>query len=357
MKMKNDIIKRILILFISIITVISCSRDDIVLKSEHGFPDKPVNLVMFNSKYDDYNSDIAPGEYDMYPLIFSSNRNSKGRNYDFNIFSLGMGYPFDEDIVSIRESAGITSTHSHLNQIIDEVNTEDNQFGPYIYYLPESSDPHEEEFLFFYAQGKPDELDIKYWFHELTKAPTYQDKFYEYKWSGPFDLKSINTDNFSEGYISIQSDKIHFCSNRTGNYDIYEKEIPSSTSIFEFLNSENNGDFIQIVELNSNADDKCPFIVDNFMVFASDREGGFGGFDLWYSVNENGIWSSPVNFGENINSDFDEYRPIFKKYDDIKNDIMIFSSNRPGGKGGFDLYYIGIHETKSLLSGKNIFRP
>jgi hypothetical protein len=28
------------------------------------------------------------------------------------------------------------------------------------------------------------------------------------------------------------------------------------------------------------------------------------------------------------------------------NDLMIFSSNRPGGKGGFDLYYAGIPRRK-----------
>lgn len=39
----------------------------------------------------------------------------------------------------------------------------------------------------------------------------------------------------------------------------------------------------------------------------------------------------------------DEYRPIVRsdkwKFD---NNMMIFSSNRPGGKGGFDLYFVGI---------------
>lgn len=331
---------------IFLVIISSCNPDNIELKSKQGFPDKPVNLAIFNSKYDDYNSDISPGEYDMYAFIFSSNRNSKGENYDLNIFSLDMSYPFDEDVATISESAGKTSTHIYLNEIIEGVNTKENEFGPFLYYLPKSTDSQNEEFLFFYAQGKPDELDIKYWYHELTKAPTQQDKFREYKWSGPFNLKSTNTDNFSEGYISIQNDKIYFCSNRSGNYDIYQKQISSGTFILQFLNAENNEDFSQIVELNSNADDKCPFIVDNFMVFASNRDGGFGGYDLWYSINENGIWSTPVNFGANINSEFDEYRPIFKKYDDIQNDIMIFSSNRPGGKGGFDLYYVGIHETK-----------
>lgn len=341
--MNNNKTEIFLILFIIFFVVLSCNRDHIVLKSKHGFPDKPVNLAMFNSKYDDYNSDIAPGVYDMYAFIFSSNRNSRGKNYDLNIFSLAMGYPIDEDIVSISESAGKTSTHVYLGEIMSDVNTADNQFGPYIYYLPESIDLHGEEFAFFYAQGEPDELNIKYWLHELVDEPTIHNR---YKWSGPFELKSINTDEFSEAYISIQGDKIYFCSNSTGNYEIFQKKIPSNSTILEFLNSKNNKDIEQVAKLSSTSDDKCPFIVDDVMVFASNRDGGFGGYDLWYSVNENGIWSSPVNFGENINSEFDEYRPIFKKYDGIKNDVMIFSSNRPGGKGGFDLYYVGITETK-----------
>ena len=336
---KTELFLPLIFLFVS---VLSCSPD-IVLKSDHGFPDEPVNLEMFNSKYDDYNSDMAPGEYDMYSFIFSSNRNSKGKDYDFNIFSLGMSYPFDKDVVSISESAGITSTHNYIKEIIDDINTTANEFGPYIYYLPESTDPHNEEFIFFYAQGEKDELDIKYWIHELVEEPTIHNR---YKWSGPFGLNSINTNRFSEGYISIQDDKIYYCSNSSGNYKIYQIEIPVNNTIKEFLSSENNLNNSQLVEINGNGDDKCPFVVDNFMVFASNREGGFGGYDLWYSINIQGFWSSPVNFGEKINSEFDEYRPIFKKYDDIKNDIMIFSSNRPGGKGGFDLYYVGINETK-----------
>ena len=87
-------------------------------------------------------------------------------------------------------------------------------------------------------------------------------------------------------------------------------------------------------------------MLDDFMVFASNRAGGFGGYDLWYSKKINGQWEEPQNFGSNINSEFDEYRPIVRKYENINNDLMIFSSNRKGGLGGFDLYYVGITATK-----------
>ncbi|MBP6977918.1 MAG: hypothetical protein PHD61_01805 [Bacteroidales bacterium] len=78
------------------------------------------------------------------------------------------------------------------------------------------------------------------------------------------------------------------------------------------------------------------------MVFASNRDGGFGGYDLYYSRRENDTWTAPVNFGEKINTAFDEYRPIVLMVSGFTNELMFFSSNRPGGNGGFDLYYTGI---------------
>jgi hypothetical protein len=79
------------------------------------------------------------------------------------------------------------------------------------------------------------------------------------------------------------------------------------------------------------------------LIFTSNRPGGYGGFDLYYSKYENGNWSAPTNFGSKINSPFDEYRPIlFDEEIDFEKDMMVFSSNRTGGKGGFDLYFVGI---------------
>jgi len=94
--------------------------------------------------------------------------------------------------------------------------------------------------------------------------------------------------------------------------------------------------------LSSESDDKCPFISNDMLVFTSNRTGGYGGFDLYYSRRENGKWSTPVNFGPKINTAYDEYRPIIRPEYGFTNDFMLFSSNRPGGKGGFDLYYVGI---------------
>ena len=332
--------------FITILSLFvfnSCNPDDIEFISAHGFPDIPVNLSIFNSKYDDYNSDVPPGQYDMWPLIFSSNSTSKDKDFDFKMFTMEMSYPFDEDLVTIRESAGTSSTQVYLSEIIDDVNTTDNQFGPLVYYLPESMDPHKEEFIFFYAEGIEDLLNLKYWTHLLVEEPTIHNR---YQWSGPFSVKSINTMDHCEAYITIQAGEVYYCSNRKGNYEICKKKIPAEYELIEFLHTDNENidDVAEI--LNSDADDKCPYFEENFMVFASNRIGGYGGYDLWYSVRENGYWGVPENFGSQINSEYDEYRPVFRKYDKIENDLMVFSSNRPGGQGGFDLYYVGIDTSK-----------
>jgi len=52
----------------------------------------------------------------------------------------------------------------------------------------------------------------------------------------------------------------------------------------------------------------------------------------------------PANFGPAIKTAYDEFRPIIipTQPDLFLNDMLIFSSNRPGGKGGFDLYYTGM---------------
>lgn len=124
------------------------------------------------------------------------------------------------------------------------------------------------------------------------------------------------------------------------------------------------------------------------IVFSSDRPGGYGLMDLYYSTFDGNEWSEPMNLGEDINtpgnevfpflgqdnflffssdgykksSDLDIYKvaysadgfqkpivlpsPINSKYDDLsiildfEGHNGFFSSNRPGGKGKDDIYNI-----------------
>jgi hypothetical protein len=72
-----------------------------------------------------------------------------------------------------------------------------------------------------------------------------------------------------------------------------------------------------------------------FLYFVSDREGSFGGTDIWVcTIDSNGNFGNPVNCGNKINSKANEITPFFNPIDGQ----LYFSSDRKNGFGGFDIY-------------------
>ncbi len=70
------------------------------------------------------------------------------------------------------------------------------------------------------------------------------------------------------------------------------------------------------------------------LIFSSDRNGGVGGFDLWQvKWNENGSSEIPINLGDEINTPGDELYPFLRS-----NETLYFSSDFHPGFGGFDLF-------------------
>lgn len=74
------------------------------------------------------------------------------------------------------------------------------------------------------------------------------------------------------------------------------------------------------------------------LVFSSDKPGGFGETDLYYSVRINGNWENPVNLGPKINTPGKEEFASFTNQQSNGN-FLIFSSTGREGLGGLDLYY------------------
>ncbi len=70
------------------------------------------------------------------------------------------------------------------------------------------------------------------------------------------------------------------------------------------------------------------------IVFASTRPGGEGGVDLWVSeLREDRTWSVPVNLGSTVNTGDDEITPSF-----ASADTLLYATNGQGGLGGFDIF-------------------
>ncbi|MGD2033452.1 MAG: hypothetical protein PVF73_00230, partial [Bacteroidales bacterium] len=277
-----------------------------------------------------------------YDFIFSSNRNSMGNDFDILLFPVSIAYPYEEDVLTISVSSGTTTGFSFFKSMLEKINTSDNEFGPYTFNCNLNSDPGNSEYLFLYAREESNNLNLCFVVNEPDPTGRSLNGYIQ---TGPYNVEIINTDIYNEGYISVANDKIYYCSDKEGNFNIYQKDINNTVNLVDFLTQPyEQGDKIDI--LSSDEQDKCPYVADSFMVFTSNRQGGSGGFDLYYSKLSNGEWSEPQNFGSTINSEYDEYRPIVRLYKTIPNDLMIFSSNREGGLGGYDLYYLGITETR-----------
>jgi tetratricopeptide (TPR) repeat protein len=80
------------------------------------------------------------------------------------------------------------------------------------------------------------------------------------------------------------------------------------------------------------------------LIFSSDRDGGFGGTDLYISRKKiNGDWTLPENLGGYINTKFDEDGPFIHP----DGNKLYFSSKGHNSMGGYDIFYSEFLENKN----------
>ena len=303
-------------------------------------PSTPQNLADFNSSADDYNS-TAPTLGRFIPLCFSTNRYSNGNQFDVIYKPMVVSFGKSTGEFRILNAYAEWGIYQHYGEIfqnaLSKINTEANELGPN-FIVNNSMANQGYEYLFMYASDEEGDFDIGFTFKRQQDSIFME--------SIPIEFINSEFDDLYP-FVDFEQGKFFFCSNRENDkFDIYTINLvdPNNSLLEEFLYPNQN----MIVKnniLSSDLDDKCPYIYDNTMVFTSNRPGGYGGFDLYKSIYKNGEWTTPVNLGPNVNSEADEYRPILinEGVDPNKN-MMIFSSNREGGMGGFDLYYVGINQ-------------
>lgn len=92
------------------------------------------------------------------------------------------------------------------------------------------------------------------------------------------------------------------------------------------------------------------------LFFTSDRPGGFGGLDIYRSdKDEKGEWGPAVNLGPTINSIYDEETPFV--VGDKGNYTLYFSSQGHYSMGGFDVFYSNLLKNGKWSTPINIGYP
>jgi hypothetical protein len=308
----------------------SCKKTENPIKFPKGtFPDTTtVALTDINSEFDDYNLDLHQ-LYSSVILLYSSNRNSSGGQFD--LVQGVVSYVWDQTTGVFGYGSEVTSD-AFLARLATAANTSGNDFGPYR--LFSAVDGY--EYLLLASENASGNLDFYY----LKNLPGLTSQLPAV--SGPFPVTLLNTGN-DDAYICFDTnqDTAYFSSNVGGNFDIYIKQRPAETPLSDWFEGTYSASSA-VDNINSSSDDICPFAFKKIMVFTSNRPGGMGGFDLYYSIFKDGKWNTPENFGPDVNTASDEYRPVIGSDRDFTNYMLMFSSNRPGGKGGFDLYFRGV---------------
>jgi len=142
----------------------------------------------------------------------------------------------------------------------------------------------------------------------------------------------FNRADFSAGYPSFSDDGklLYFASNRSGGFggwDLY--------SAFKTANGwsvpQNLGPVV-----NTPGDEISPSIDRGTLYFSSDFHHGFGGMDIFRSEQNNGVWNNVYHLGNAVNSSFDDYGFVFKS----KENRGYLVSNRKGSQGNEDIYKV-----------------
>ncbi|MCK6616751.1 MAG: OmpA family protein [Cyclobacteriaceae bacterium] len=153
-------------------------------------------------------------------------------------------------------------------------------------------------------------------------------------WMDAQEYKDINTsDNEGSACLSHDGRHLYFARCKTepkGDCDIFVAELKANNT---WGNVRNLGPTINSIYWESH-----PSLSHSgdTLFFASDRIGGFGQTDIYYSVKDgNGNWQQAQNIGPIINTRQSEVSPFFHH----KFNVLYFSSNgHPLNFGDFDIY-------------------
>lgn len=166
-----------------------------------------------------------------------------------------------------------------------------------------------------------------------------EDLFFTKKEDGQWmEARSFNTINtvYNEGSACLSKDGKHLYFARCnspdsfGNCDIFEASLTADSVWGNVRNLGKN--------INTLSWDSHPSLSHSgdTLFFASDRLGGFGLSDIYYSVkNKEGEWQKALNIGPIVNTRGSEVSPFFHH----RYNVLYFSSNgQPLNFGDFDIY-------------------
>lgn len=204
----------------------------------------------------------------------------------------------------------------------------------------------------YYSSTKPVLLETtKY---KWNDQPFLDNYIFNIKDEKKQTLSSINSEvHDSDVSINKFNDVIYFTSSRIEDNIYLKKNETIQTKIYQASFDNNKLSELICLPFNSNTYScKTPFIDADLkrLYFSSNKPGGFGGFDIYYIELNNP--TEMINLGKEINTINDEINYY------MENKTIYFSSNGYVGYGGFDIYCKAFNsETNTYSRVMNVGTP
>ena len=229
---------------------------------------------------------------------------------------------------------------------LDNLNTQHPEYRPLI--------NAEENIIYFTSRRPGGSSEVK-----DDQENYYEDIYYSEKinnkWTKPsLALGELNIEKSSSAlYLSADGEYMF-----TSMVNTDSKLGPVGRGIFESFHNGFNWSKPKFLENNVNSKywetTANLDLYQNILLFVSDREGGYGGRDIWMVKKlPNGNWTKPQNLGEPINTEYDEESPYL--HPDGKT--LYFSSVGHKSMGGFDIFKSTLNKDLTWSAPVNIGYP
>ena len=288
------------------------------LSEKYGPPGEAVLLYKFVLKHFRKNTDIEKVRVEFDSLTTDLKDNYVPLQQYYTLVA------YRKEIDTLRPPHGV------LVKMAEWVNSEKADYGPTIGNL-------DSLLLFTSKRGSSLQSIGRTYNEDLFFTTRVNDQWME---AQPF--RTINT-RYNEGSACLSNDGRYLYFARCnspdsfGNCDIFQATLTADST---WGNVRNLG-----TSINTIAWDSHPSLSHSgdTLFFASDRLGGFGLSDIYYSVKDgNGNWQKALNIGPIINTRGNEVSPFFHH----RYNVLYFSSDgQPLTFGDFDIYKTYRQET------------
>jgi len=205
----------------------------------------------------------------------------------------------------------------------DNINTDNSELSSYIF----------QDSVLYFSSTRPTPGDSNSYFCKI-----YKSSFVNKDWGQAVELNKtinepmthVNNITFTKDWKTAYFSKCYLASKFVCN--IYQADYVNKA----FTNVKRLPDVINKVGFTSTQPHLAVTPQGEFLFFSSDRPGGKGGKDIWYSKRnlKDGTFANPKNCGSGVNTLGDEITPFY----DARDSVLYFSSEWHNSLGGFDIF-------------------